>query len=160
MAVRKPFHFHEPGEVPPDWLSSLHDIVLSADGYVVISPEYNRCIAPALTSTMNQFPPDSYRHKAGAIITYTVGRGAGLSAAMQLRCFLGELGIVSVPHICLNACLQDYIAEDGTSNDEFFTKRMSKLVGELEWYTAALKRHRDVFGLPECPKQFQGKQRF
>lgn len=73
MAVRKPFHFHEPGEVPPDWLSSLHDIVLSADGYVVISPEYNRCIAPALTSTMNQFPPDSYRHKAGAIITYTVG---------------------------------------------------------------------------------------
>ncbi|KAH9380897.1 hypothetical protein HPB48_008442 [Haemaphysalis longicornis] len=73
LTVRKPLHFHGPGETPPEWLSRLHEHVLAAQGYVVLCPEYNRCIAPALGSAMDHFPPDSYRHKPCAIVAYTIG---------------------------------------------------------------------------------------
>lgn len=148
LAVRKPLHFHGPDETPPAWLTQLHERVKAAQGYVVLCPEYNRCIAPALGSAMDQFPPDSYRHKPCGIVTYTIGVGAGLSAAMQLRCFLGELGMVTVPFISLNAKIQNLLSEDGSATDDGFTERMAKLIGELEWYGAALINHKDACGPP------------
>lgn len=148
LAVRKPLHFHGPGETPPAWLSKLHEHVLAAQGYVVLCPEYNRCIAPALGSAMDHFPPDSYRHKPCAIVAYTIGVGAGLAAAMQLRSFLGELGMVTVPFISLNAKVQTLLSEDGSVTDDHFSERMAKLFGELEWYGAAISNHKEACGTP------------
>lgn len=148
LAVRKPLHFYSPDETPPAWLSQLHDKVKEAQGYLVLCAEYNRCIAPALGSAMDHFPPDSYRHKPCAIVAYTIGNGAGLAAAMQLRSFLGELGMVTVPFISLNAKLHKLVAEDGSALDDGFTERMTKLLAELEWYGAALRNHNEACGLP------------
>lgn len=148
LAVRKPLHFHGPDEVPPAWLSRLHDKVKRADGYLVLCPEYNRCIAPALSSAMDQFPPDSYRHKPCAIIAYSIGNGAGLAAAMQLRSFLGELGMVTVPFISLNAKVETLVAEDGSASDDGFSQRIAKLLAELEWYGVALRNQAAACGLP------------
>uniref|UniRef100_A0A224YNQ1 Protein, containing FMN red domain n=1 Tax=Rhipicephalus zambeziensis TaxID=60191 RepID=A0A224YNQ1_9ACAR len=148
LAVRKPLHFHGPDEAPPAWLSLLHDKVKEAHGYLVLCPEYNRCIAPALGSAMDHFPPDSYRHKPCAIVAYSIGTGAGLAAAMQLRSFLGELGMVTVPFISLNPKVQLLVAEDGTASDDGFSRRMAKLLAELEWYGAALGNHMEACGPP------------
>ncbi|XP_054921740.1 NADPH azoreductase-like isoform X1 [Dermacentor andersoni] len=148
LAVRKPLHFHGPDEAPPTWLAQLHETVKAAHGYLVLCPEYNRCIAPALGSAMDQFPPDSYRHKPCAIVTYAVGVGAGLAAAMQLRSFLGELGMITVPFISLNAKVQTLVAEDGSASDDGFSERLAKLFGELEWYGAALRNHKEACGPP------------
>ncbi|XP_070395401.1 uncharacterized protein [Dermacentor albipictus] len=76
LAVRKPLHFYGPDEAPPAWLGQLHETVKAAHGYLVLCPEYNRCIAPALGSAMDHFPPDSYRHKPCAIVAYTIGEAA------------------------------------------------------------------------------------
>ncbi|KAL1429379.1 hypothetical protein MTO96_016338 [Rhipicephalus appendiculatus] len=148
LAVRKPLHFHGPDEAPPAWLSRLHDKVKEAHGYLVLCPEYNRCIAPALGSAMDHFPPDSYRHKPCAIVAYSIGTGAGLAAAMQLRSFLGELGMVTVPFISLNPKVQALVAEDGTASDDGFSQRMAKLLAELEWYGLALRNHMEACGPP------------
>ncbi|XP_077538671.1 FMN-dependent NADPH-azoreductase-like [Haemaphysalis longicornis] len=148
LTVRKPLHFHGPGETPPEWLSRLHEHVLAAQGYVVLCPEYNRCIAPALGSAMDHFPPVSYRHKPCAIVAYTIGVGGGLAAAMQLRSFLGELGMVTVPFISLNAKVHTLLSEDGTATDDQFSERMAKLFGELEWYGAAIRNHKEACGTP------------
>lgn len=71
-----------------------------------------------------------------------------MAAAMQLRSFLGELGMVTLPYISLNGKLQKSLTEDGTSVDDEFATRTSKLLGELEWYMTALKNHKDAAGLP------------
>ncbi|KAH7936881.1 hypothetical protein HPB49_006016 [Dermacentor silvarum] len=83
LAVRKPLHFHGPDETPPAWLTQLHEKVKDAQGYVVLCPEYNRCIAPALGSAMDHFPPDSYRHKPCAIVAYTIGESSGYTTASR-----------------------------------------------------------------------------
>ncbi|CAN7989077.1 unnamed protein product, partial [Ixodes hexagonus] len=148
LAVRKPVHFHGPDEKVPQWLDTLHEYVKAADAYVVLCPEYNRCISPALSSSLDQFPPDSYRHKPCGAVTYSIGNGAGLAAAMQLRAFLGELGMITPPFVSLNAKIQNSISEDGTPLNEDFARGISRMLGELEWYGAALKNHKDACGPP------------
>lgn len=148
LTVRKPIHFHGPDEKPPQWLSDLHELVKAADAYVVLCPEYNRCIAPALASAMDHFPPDSYRHKPCGVVAYSIGNGAGLAAAVQLRSFLGELGMVTPPFISLNAKIQNSLSEDGSPLSDDFVKGINKMLGELEWYCTALKNHKEACGPP------------
>lgn len=67
---------------------------------------------------------------------------------MQLRSFLGELGMITVPFISLNAKVQTLVAEDGSASDDGFSERLAKLFGELEWYGAALRNHKEACGPP------------
>ncbi|KAG0420302.1 hypothetical protein HPB47_003568 [Ixodes persulcatus] len=148
LQVRKPLHFHGPDEKPPQWLVAMHEHVKAAEAYVVLCPEYNRCIAPALASAMDHFPPDSYRHKPCGVVAYSIGNGAGLAAAIQLRAFLGELGMVSLPFNSINAKIQNSLSEDGTPLNDDFVRGINKMLGELEWYCAALKNHKEACGPP------------
>ncbi|CAN7996589.1 unnamed protein product, partial [Ixodes pacificus] len=148
LQVRKPVHFHGPDETLPQWLAALHEHVVAADAYVVLCPEYNRCISPTLASAMDQFPPDSYRHKPCGVVAYSVGNGAGLVAAAQLRSFLGQLGMITLPFSSVNAKVQKSLSDDGTPLDEEFARGINKMLGELEWYCTALRNHKDVCGLP------------
>ncbi|KFM75203.1 hypothetical protein X975_05332, partial [Stegodyphus mimosarum] len=69
--LKKPLHFHGPNEKPPEWLVQYNGAIERADGYVVVSGEYNRCIPPALTNMMDHFPPKSYRCKPCSIVCYS-----------------------------------------------------------------------------------------
>ena len=45
-----------------------------ANGFVIVSPEYNATIPPALTNLLDYFPPAvCYRHKPVSIVTYCMG---------------------------------------------------------------------------------------
>jgi len=148
--LKKPLHFHGPNEKPPEWLVKYNSVIESADGYVVISGEYNRCIPPALTNMMDHFPPKSYRCKPCSIVCYSAGPGGGSTAGMQLRYFLGELGMVTPGFMFTNAAVHQAFSEDGTpdpSNDTALSK-VSRLISELEWYTNALKTQTQKCGLP------------
>ncbi|XP_040071712.1 uncharacterized protein LOC120844153 [Ixodes scapularis] len=91
---------------------------------------------------------DSYRHKPCGVVAYSVGNGAGLVAAAQLRSFLGQLGMITLPFSSVNAKIQKSLSEDGTLLDEEFARGINKMLGELEWYCTALRNHKDVCGLP------------
>ncbi|KAG8191691.1 hypothetical protein JTE90_016478 [Oedothorax gibbosus] len=148
--VKKPLHFYRADEVPPAWLVQRNALVEEADGYVAISGEYNRCIPPALSNMMDHFPPKSYRCKPCSIVTYSMGPGGGCIAGMQLRYFLGELGMVTPGFMFINATVHTAFTEDGTpteTNDTAVSKG-KRLVSELEWYATALKAHTKEVGLP------------
>ena len=53
-------------------VSSFHNS-RSSSGLVLVCPEYNATIAPALTNLMDYFPPDAYRHKPVSIVNYSMG---------------------------------------------------------------------------------------
>ena len=40
---------------------------------VLVSPEYNSTICPALSNLIDYFEPDAYRHKPVSIVNYAVG---------------------------------------------------------------------------------------
>jgi NAD(P)H-dependent FMN reductase len=41
----------------PSWMKEVNEKIKSADGYIIVSAEYNCGIPPALSNMMNHFPP-------------------------------------------------------------------------------------------------------
>jgi len=80
------------GDKLPEKAKALQDIVRNADCYLIISPEYNHSIPPALSSVMGHFGGSLYKCKPSGIVTYSPSPFAGMRAAMAIQ--------VSVYMIC------------------------------------------------------------
>ena len=70
------------GEAPPV-MEALSKLFYSADGFAIVSGEYNHGIPPALKNLLDHFL-EEYFFRPAAITTYSGGRWGGAHAAMQL----------------------------------------------------------------------------
>lgn len=128
-------------EEPPKVLVKLSEILKEADGFIVVSGEYNHSIPPVLSNLMDYFQTE-YFFKAAAITTYSAGVFGGVRAAMQLRAFLSELGMVTISSTLPVGKVQSVFDDDGNLLDEKYEKRINKFLDEFEWYVNALKNAR------------------
>ena len=94
-AVFTPHFSYRRGEAPPE-LDGLAEAISAADGYVMVSPEYNHAMSPALAGLLNHFGSSRFAFKPSAIVTYSAGQWGGTRAAVNMRTFLGELGCLPV----------------------------------------------------------------
>ena len=76
----------------PEALDSLAVKIDAAHGYVMVSPEYNHTMSPALGNLLNHFGSGLFSYKPSVIATYSAGQWGGARAAVSMRTFLGELG--------------------------------------------------------------------
>ena len=128
------------GDAPPA-LEELAQLFKRADGFVIVSGEYNHSIPPALSNLLDHFL-EEYFWRPSAIVSYSAGGFAGVRAAMQLRMMLGELGMPSIPSIFAVGRIGQAFGADGKPADEGFGKRFDKFAREFEWYAEALKARR------------------
>lgn len=133
------------GDAPPV-LEELAEIYRAADGFVIVTGEYNHSIPPALSNLLDHFL-EEYFWRPSAIISYSAGSFAGVRAAMQMRAMTGELGMPSIPSIFSVGRIGKAFDEAGKPTDEGFGKRFDKFASELEWYAEALKAKRAA-GVP------------
>src|SRR5580765_2945524 len=87
-----------PKETAPSALEELAALYRSADGFIIVSGEYNHSIPPALSNLLDHFLEEWF-WKPSAIVCYSAGSFGGVRAAMQLRAMLAELGMSSIPSI-------------------------------------------------------------
>ena len=80
----------------PPRLTTLENLISQADAYVMLSPEYNHSMAPALADLLNHFPSSAFSFKPSLIATYSSGQWGGTRAAVHMRTFLSELGCLPV----------------------------------------------------------------
>lgn len=132
---------YEEGEAP-ELLEELASLIRNADGFLVVSGEYNHSIPPALTNLMDHFL-EEYRFRPSAIACYSAGAFGGVRAAMQLRAFLAELGAASIPSILPIPKVQDQFEEDGTPKDAAWDRRVRRFLDEFTWYVEALAAQRE-----------------
>ena len=113
----------------PEWMVETHRVIQDCQGFVVVTPEYNCSLPPALTNLLDYFPPASYRHKPASIACYSMGPYGGMRAGALARPFLAELGLVSLPSIlCIPTVQNAGLSEDGLQVDnERVVKNTSKL---------------------------------
>jgi len=131
---------HATGEAP-EMLEKLAGILRQADGYVIVSGEYNHSIPPAMSNLLDHFL-EEYFFKPSAIVCYSQGAFGGVRAAMQLRAMLAELGMSSIPSILPFPKVQNLLDEAGNLKQEMAGKSVSRFVSELEWYAEALRTAR------------------
>lgn len=128
------------GDAPPV-LEEIAEIYRAADGFVIVSGEYNHGVPPALKNLLDHFL-EEYYWRPSAIVSYSAGSFGGVRAAMQLRMTLGELGMPSIPSTFPVPAIGKAFGQDGRPTDEKFSKRFDRFAGELEWYAEALKAKR------------------
>lgn len=125
----------------PETLQKLADIIKEADGYVIVSAEYNHSIPPALSNLLDHFL-EEYFFKPSGIVCYSAGSFGGVRAAMQLRAMLAEMGMSSIPSIMPVPKISQSFDEEGNPEDEAYHKRANRFLDEFEWYAEALKAKR------------------
>ena len=128
------------GNAPP-MLEALAATYRAADGFVVVTGEYNHGIPPALKNLLDHFL-EEYFFRPSAIVCYSAGAFGGVRAAMQLRMTLGELGMPSIPSIFPIPHVQDAFDDSGRAKNPIFEQRVGRFLGEFEWYAEALCRAR------------------
>ena len=105
-------HKEYPAGAAPDPLPKLAEIIRSADGFMIVSGEYNHSIPPALKNLLDHFLEEWF-WRPSAIACYSAGAFGGVRAAMQLRATLAELGMPSIPSIHPMPNVQDQFDDDG-----------------------------------------------
>ncbi|KAJ8902206.1 hypothetical protein NDN08_006614 [Rhodosorus marinus] len=145
--LRQPVFAYPPGKAPKVLLE-LEEKIKAADGYVIVSPEYNHSFSPAIGNTLGHFGGSCFAFKSSSIVTYSIGQFAGIRAAMSLRPFLSELGCLPVSAIFSIAKVGEVFNPDGSFKDGQDDKRWdgyaAKCFGQLEWVGSAFKKHRQV----------------
>jgi NAD(P)H-dependent FMN reductase len=131
---------HPKGEAPAP-LEELAAIYRSADGFLVVSGEYNHGIPPALKNLLDHFLEEYFWRPSG-IVCYSAGGFGGVRAAMQLRMTLAELGMSSVPSILPIPRIGQSIDEDGVAIEPFVDRSANRFLDEFLWYAGALKQAR------------------
>lgn len=144
-SVFKPHFAYSRSEVP-EQLQSLSEEIESADGYVMVSPEYNHSMSPALAHLLNHFGSSLYAYKPSAIVTYSAGQWGGMRAAVGMRTFLSELGCLPVSAMIHVPRAQDAFDEDGTpyeeSDDERWAGYFGRTLLQLRWWASAASAQR------------------
>ena len=130
----------------PEPLERLADLYRVADGFVVVSGEYNHSVPPALSNLLDYFL-EEYFFRPSAIVCYSAGQFGGVRAAMQLRAMLCELGMPSIPSLFPIPRIASAFSDTGEPQEPQTAARFDRFAGELEWYAAALSAAR-VHGVP------------
>lgn len=130
----------------PEALERLATLYRSADGFLVVSAEYNNGIPPALKNLLDHFLEEYFWRPSG-IVCYSAGQFGGVRAAMQLRMTLAELGMPSIPSLLPIPRIQQALDEDGKPMADWVGKSMGRFLAEFVWYALALK-HQRATGTP------------
>ena len=131
----------------PEKLERLADLYRRADGFVVVSAEYNQSVPPALKNTLDYFL-EEYFWRPSTIVSYSAGRFGGVRAAIALRPILAEMGMPSLPWILAIPSIGKSLGEDGAAREDWIDRSAAKWLDEFEWYATALKAKRDADGTP------------
>lgn len=133
---------YENGEAPAA-MEAVAETLRKADGFVIVSGEYNHSIPAALKNLLDHFQIE-YFYKPSAIVTYSAGPFAGVRNLVNLRGILAELGTPSIPSAFPVSRVGKAFDEDGNPLDTAYDERVVRFLDEYEWYAQALRSAREL----------------
>ncbi|UZK69760.1 NAD(P)H-dependent oxidoreductase [Sphingomonas sp. S1-29] len=143
-------HFAYASRDRPDALDRLAERIAAADGYVMVSPEYNHLMSPVLSDLLNHFGSSLFSYKPSAIVTYSAGQWGGTRAAVSMRTFLSELGCLPVSAMIHVPHAQDVFEEAGEYRAGVEAERwdgyLDRTLDQLCWWSTAAARQRSEGG--------------
>ena len=153
----KPQFAYAKGKAPAA-LDALAAQIAAADGYVMVSPEYNHSMSPALAHLLNHFGSSLFADKPSAIVTYSAGQWGGARAAVNMRTYLSELGCLPVSAMIHLPKAQEVFDEAGDYlpevNGPQWDGYLGRTFAQLEWWARAA-RHQRADASAERPDAFQ-----
>ncbi|WP_183815958.1 NADPH-dependent FMN reductase [Tunturibacter empetritectus] len=122
-------------------LAPLAKLYARADGFCIVSAEYNHSIPPAMTNLIDYFL-EEYIFRPSAIVCYSGGLYGGVRAAMQLRALLPEVGMTTIPSLQPIPSIGSSLSKEGVALTQELAEKSGKFFDEFEWYMRAMKAER------------------
>jgi NAD(P)H-dependent FMN reductase len=122
-------------------LAPLAELYARADGFCIVSAEYNHSIPPGMTNLIDYFL-EEYFFRPSAIICYSQTPFGGVRAAMQLRALLAETGMPSIPSIQPIPAINKALSSEGVALTQELAEKSGKFFDEFDWYMRAFKAER------------------
>ncbi len=122
-------------------MQSVGGILDAADGFIIVSAEYNHSIPAALKNLLDHYQSE-YLYKPSGMVTYSAGPFGGVRALVNLRAILAELGTSSIPSSFPVSHIHKSFDEEGNPLDQAYDDRIINFLDEFEWYAHAMKRAR------------------
>jgi NAD(P)H-dependent FMN reductase len=122
-------------------LAPLAELYARADGFCIVSAEYNHSVPPGLTNLIDYFL-EEYFFRPSAIVCYSATAFGGVRAAMQLRALLAEAGMPSIPSIQPIPTIDKALTKDGIALTQELAEKSGKFFDEFDWYMRAFKAER------------------
>jgi NAD(P)H-dependent FMN reductase len=133
----------QPEAIVAKWLAKLGE----ADGYIIVTPEYNRTMPGVLKNALDYIDWQLDR-KPVAIVSH--GGNGGTLAAENVRAAIRQLGAINVTDAATITGASELISEDGQlaeaakANPYGPQGALTALFNGLLWYAKALKVAREA----------------
>jgi NAD(P)H-dependent FMN reductase len=138
--LERTYSEYEKGQAPAR-LDELSTLYRRADGFIIVSGEYNHGIPAALKNLLDYFLEEYFWRPSG-IVCYSSGQFGGVRAAMQLRMTLGKLGMPSIPTLLSIPRIAEALDAAGRPQRDWLAPALTDFLAEFYWYARALKHGR------------------
>lgn len=116
-------------ERTPDQFKPLAERMFAADGFILVTPEYNGSYSPALQNLMDHFPKQS--RKPFGLVTSSTGAMGGMRASQQLLLFVPALFGIASPYMLIVPQADKKFTPDGKLTEEAFGNSVHTFVTEF-----------------------------
>lgn len=135
-----------PAGTAPANMETLAGQIREADGFVVVTGEYNHLPPPGLLNLLDHYL-EQWFWRPSAIVSYSQGQFGGVRAAAHLRDALAELGMPAIPSAFSIPRVQKAFDEKAVPAEESTQKFAKRFLDEFEWFAKALAHQRES-GVP------------
>jgi len=126
-------------DVPAEYLN-LFTKMDEADGFIIVSPEYNGGYSSVMKNFLDYFSKPIFKQKAFGIVTGSTGLMGGMRAAQQLvQLSVALFGIVS-PTLLVTPQMDKKFDEKGELLDDTFEKPIERFLEDYFWLVERLDK--------------------
>ncbi len=119
------------------------EIMMRADGLVIVSPEYNHGYPGELKLMLDQLYDEYYRKPVG-ICGVSAGSMGGVRMVEALRLVALELGMVPIQKAVYFSEVNTLFDQSHELKDKLYIQRLKNFFDELAWFAKVLKQAREM----------------
>jgi chromate reductase, NAD(P)H dehydrogenase (quinone) len=119
----------------PSNARKIKDIMLSHQGFLISSPEYNSSISAVFKNTIDwasrpsngEIPLACFKNKVAGIMSASPGMLGGLRGLVHVRSILGNIGVIVMPDQIAIAKAHEAFNDDGSLKDKKQEDQVKKI---------------------------------
>ena len=125
-------------------IGAVDEKIARADGYVIVSPEYNHGYPGELKIFLDTYSRE-YEKKPVGICGVSNGAYGGVRMVEQLRLVAIDFKMIPIREAVYFANVETLFNNDGSIKDAAYSARVQKLLDELIWYAEVLREGRGEY---------------
>jgi azobenzene reductase len=128
-------------EHPSEELLYISEQISSADGLILVSPEYNNSYSGALKNMVDYFSAE-WKHKPIGVVAASSGIQGGINASNLMQLLVLAINAFAMPTKLLVAEVNKTLDEDGIPQNEKLANSINRFVDDFLWFTTAISNHK------------------